>query len=104
MYTSSNSFDSSISRSGRSRQHPFLHLLELPSLERRLVTVILRQGAMTLEALTKQHGKAEQYGQAAETVVQAIERLIQQGWLVQDPVTHEVRYRPEKTDEMNRAR
>ena len=51
---------------------------------------------MTLEALTKQHGKAEQYGQAAETVVQAIERLIQQGWLVQDPITHEVRYRPEK--------
>lgn len=89
MHYSANSVYSTKGKLGRSRKRPLLNLLEFPSLERRLLTTILRQGPITLNSL------AEQSGQTFDTVAIAIEQLIQQGWVIKDPTTHKVRYHTE---------
>ncbi|NER79917.1 MAG: hypothetical protein F6K42_10105 [Leptolyngbya sp. SIO1D8] len=76
---------------GRSRKRPLLNLLEFPRLERRVLTAVLRQGPINLDQLI------EQSGHSSEEVMTAIEHLIQQGWIVQDPTTQVVRYRTENT-------
>lgn len=71
---------------GRSRKRPLLNLLEFPNLERRLLTLVLRQGPVEVSVLL------EQSGYTSQEVIQAIERLTQQGWLTVDPDTNRVRY------------
>ena len=89
MGRSANSVHFTQRKLGRSRQRPLLELLELPRLERRLLTHILRQGPITLETLI------EQSSHTPEAIAIAIEHLIQQGWIVKDPTTCKVRYRTE---------
>ncbi len=77
---------SSRSKLGRSRKHPLLHVLEFPALERKLLTLVLRQGPLDLQILL------EQSDHTAQETMQAIEHLIAQGWLIHDPQTNRVRY------------
>ena len=77
---------------GRSRQRPLLNLLEFPHVERRLLTVVLRQGPIEIGPLI------EQSGHSADEVITAVNHLIQQGWIVRDPTTQRVRYRTETSN------
>ena len=91
MCTSFDPINLSPGKSARSCKRPLLSLVDFPSLERRLLKAILRQGPIALDLLVKQSG------QSPDTAMSAIERLIQQGWLVHDPTTHRVRYRIENS-------
>lgn len=79
---------------GRSRQQPFLNLLEFPSLERRLLTIVLRQGPIAISPLVAQSG------QSSDEAMTAIHHLVQQGWIVQDPTTQMVRYHTETPESL----
>lgn len=80
------------SKLGKSRHHAFFNILEFPSVERRVLTAVLRQGPIALGMLI------EHSGYSSDEVIMALDHLIEQGWLVQDPTTKIVRYYTEKPD------
>ncbi|MGF1523079.1 MAG: hypothetical protein ACFBSF_12260 [Leptolyngbyaceae cyanobacterium] len=79
MCTSVNSINFTAGKVGQLHQRSLLSLLEFPTLERRVLITVLRQGPIALSPLI------EQSGQTAEAVIPALERLVQQGWIIQNP-------------------
>ncbi|MEO1294371.1 MAG: hypothetical protein AAFW75_00940 [Cyanobacteria bacterium J06636_16] len=86
MCTSVNSVNFTAGKFGRSHRRSLLSLLEFPALERRVLITVLRQGPIALSPLI------EQCGQTADIVMPALERLMKQGWIVPNPVTHNAGY------------
>lgn len=74
------------------RQGPLFSLLEFPSVERRLLMAVLRHGPIPVDPLIRQSGYS------SEDVLMALDHLVQQGWLVHDPITQIVHYRVENLD------
>lgn len=70
-------------------QQPRLNLLEFPNLERKVLTMVLRQGPIAMGPLIQQSGHS------SNEVIMAIDHLMAQGWLIQDPTTQMVQYHTE---------
>ena len=82
MRTSVNSGNFTAGKFGRFYRRSLLSLLEFPIIERRVLITVLRQGPIALSSLI------EHSGQTAEMVIPALERLVQQGWIVENPTTY----------------
>lgn len=71
----------------QSRQRSLFALLEFPTLERHILTTVLRQGSVTLAELMQHHDEP------ADAIAAAIQQLLQQGWLTRDPDSDGLRFR-----------
>lgn len=88
--------DRAAGRLGRSRQRPLFGILELPPLQRQILTTVIRQGTLTQSELQAQSHALP------EDVATAVAQLIEQGWLVQDPQTQRMSYQSQTSPEQSK--